>query len=110
MSVVSQTHADQGCLMRGGPPCRKIPNECSEMGVCGAHLLMHVVLSELASACHYLSLTYTCHPKIQLTITSTAAGRREKPGGKSILNVITVRFEQVLHHSETTISNYFTEF
>ena len=60
----------------GGPPCRK--PLCSET-VCGVGSLMDAVGFALASVCHYLSLTCTCHPKTQLGVTSTAAVARNEP-------------------------------
>lgn len=80
MSIVSQTHADQGYIMPSQVVHRvERYSSVKWVSVCRVHLLMHIVLTGLASACHYLSLTYTCHPKTQLTITLTTAGRRQQP-------------------------------
>lgn len=87
MSIVSQTHADQGYIMPSQVVHRvKRYSSVKWASVCRVHLLMRIVLTGLASACHYLSLTYTCHPKTQLTVTLTTAGRRQQPetgGGAS---------------------------
>lgn len=80
MSIVSQTHADQGYIMPSQVVHRvERYSSVKWASVCRVHLLMRIVLTGLASACHYLSLTYTCHPKTQLTVTLTTAGRRQQP-------------------------------
>lgn len=80
MSVVSQTHADRGCLMPSQVVHRvESYSAVKRASVCGVNSLTIVVLSGLASVCHYVPLAYTCHPKTQLLVTSIAAVRRNKP-------------------------------
>lgn len=64
MSLFSQTHADQDSFM----PSQVVHwaesySAVKWASVCGVNSLTYVVLSRLASVCHYVSLAYTCHPK-----------------------------------------------